>query len=152
MSPETVLRLLEHSIEIRILLIHSVDNDNFRNAIIGGGLPHAVCPDAQSLDGVNHHQSKIPNPQSAQSFANEIEVTRRINDVEFLALPIQVQKRGGNRYLPLLFTDVIIGDGRAVGDAAHPPDDTAAGQHGLAQHGFTRGGMADDGEVTDIRW
>ena len=101
---------------------------------------------------MNHHQSKIPNPQSAQSFANEIEVTRRINDVEFLALPIQVQKRGGNRYLPLLFTDMIIGDGRAVGDAAHPPDDPTAGQHGLAQHGFTGGGMADDGEVSDIRW
>src|SRR5271169_1814201 len=48
---------------------------------------------------------------------------------------------------------MVIRNGTAGGDAAHAINDAGAGQHGFAEHGFSGGSMAHDGEVADFsRW
>ena len=101
---------------------------------------------------MNDHQREIADAQRAQSFADEVEVTWRVNDVELLARPLRVQQRRRNRNLPVLFADVVIRHRRAVGDAAHAVDDAAAREHGLAEHRLAGRGVTDDGEVTDVCW
>ena len=54
--------------------------------------------------------------------------------------------------LALLLADVVIGDGCAVGNAAHAVDDATADQHGLAQHRFAGRRVAEDGEVSNVTW
>jgi hypothetical protein len=144
------LRAFQHRVEIHVLLVERVDDDHFREAVAGGVIPHAVGAHAEAVLRVNDDQREIADAQRAQAFADEIEIAGRVNDVELLARPFRVQQRGGDGNLPLLFADVIIGDGRAVGDAAHAVDDAAAAKHRLAQQGFARRGVADDGEVADF--
>ena len=55
---------------------------------------------------------------------------------------------GGN--LALFLAGMVVGDGGAVGDAAHAADDAAACEHGFAEEGFATGGVADDGDIAQV--
>ena len=55
-----------------------------------------------------------------------------------------------DRDLAVLFALVIIRHGAARGDTAHAIDHAGAGQHGFAEHGFSRRRVAHDCEVTDV--
>ena len=117
--PEMLLRRLQHRVEIHVLLVERVDDDHFREAVAGGVIPHAVGAHAEAVLRVNDDQREIADAQRAQTFADEIQIAGRVNDVELLAHPFGVHQRGGDGNLPVLFADVIIGNGGAVGDAAH---------------------------------
>ena len=147
---EMFLRGFQDGVEIRVFLVRAVDDDHFWDAVIMRVIPDAVGAHAEAVVRVNHHQREIADAQRAQAFADEVEVAGRVNDVEFFARPFQVQQRGGDGDLPLLLADVVIGDGRAVGDPAQAADDAGAAEHGFGQHGFAAGGVADDGEVADF--
>src|SRR5206468_3698486 len=103
-----------------------------------------------AIDGMDHHERKISNAQGPETFANEIEITGSIDDIELLALPLQMKQGGGNGDLALLFADMVIGHCRTLGDSAHAPYGAATSQHGFAEHGFAARGVTDDGKVTDI--
>ena len=139
-------------VEIRIDLVQGIDDQNFRDAEVGRVIPDPFGADADAVLGMDDHQGKIGHTQSAERFADEIQVAGRVNDVELLAHPFGMEQGSLHGNAPLLFADVIIGDRAAIGDPAHAADDAAASQHGLAQHGFTAGSMAGDGEVADIGW
>src|SRR5439155_25136765 len=107
---------------------------------------------AHAVVGVNNHQGKVAHAQRAQTFADEIEITRGVDDVDFLAQPLRMQQGRMDGDFSLLFADVVIGDGRAVGNAAHPVDDATTNQHGLGQHGLAGRRVTEDGEVSDVTW
>src|SRR5260221_14144689 len=46
---------------------------------------------------------------------------------------------------------MIVGDGRAFGDAPHAANSAAAEQHSLTENRLAGRGMSDDGKVADIR-
>jgi len=100
--------------------------------------------------GMDDHQREIAHPQGAQTLADEIQVTRGVDEIEELAAPIGVHERGRDRDLPLLFTDMIIRDRGAFGDPSHAGDDPRAAKHGLAQQCFPGRGMTDEGKIADI--
>ena len=102
------------------------------------------------MAGVHDDEREIPDAQCAQAFTDEIRVAGAVEHVELLAEPLEVHQRRGDGNLPLLFADVIVGHGRAGGDAAHAIDHAGAREHGFAQHGFAGGGVADEGEVADV--
>ena len=140
----------QHLVEIRFLLVERVDDDHFRDAVLRGVFPDRVRAHADAVLRVDDDEREIADAQRAQTFADEIRVARAINDVELLPQPFEVQQRGGDGNLPVLFAVVIIGNRRAGGDAAHAVDDAGAGEHGLAEHGFAGRSVADDGEVADV--
>ena len=140
----------ERLVKIRIDLIQGVDGQNLRDAKVGRVIPDPLGADADAVLGVDDNEGKIGHAQPAQRFADEIQVARRVDHIELLAHPLGMKQGGLHGYVPLLFADMVIGHRGPVGDAAHSPDHAAASQHGLAQHGFAAGSMADDGEVADI--
>ncbi len=91
---EMLLRGLHHRVEIHVLLVERVDDDHFRDAVIGRIIPHAVCADAEAVLRVDDDQREIADAQRAQAFADEIQVAGRVNDIEFLSHPFRVQQRG----------------------------------------------------------
>ncbi len=145
-----LLHLAHHRVEIHVLLVHPVHHDHFRDAVAGRVIPHPVGADADPVLRVNHHQREIADAQRAQPFADEVEITGRINDVELFPHPLRVQQRSGDGNLAVLFADVVIRHRGAVGDAAHAGDDAAAHEHGLAKHRLAGRSVTDDGEVTDV--
>ncbi len=139
-------------VEIRIDFVQGIDDQNLGDAEIRGVIPDPLGADADAVLGMDDDQGKIGHAQRAEGLADEIQVAGGVDDVELLAHPFGVEQGGLDGDVPLLFADVIVGNGAAVGDAAHAADDAAASQHGFAQHGFAAGSMADDGEVADVGW
>ena len=147
---EMFAALRQHFLEVRLLLVHGIDHNHLRDAVLRGVAPDLVGSHAHAVVGVDHDQCEIAHPQRAQALADKIEVTGSVNDVEFLPQPLRVQQGGVDGNLALLLADVVIGDGRTLGDAAHSVDDATAYEHSLAQHRFAGRRVADDGEVSNV--
>ena len=94
MPAKSLLHLAHHGVEIHVLLVHRVHHDHFREAVAGRVVPDPVGADAQAVLRVNHHQRKIADPQRAEPFADEVEISRRVDEVEFFSEPLRVQQRG----------------------------------------------------------
>ena len=150
LRPVVRARVGQHFVEMRVLFVHRVDDDDFRDAAVGRAIPHPLRADADAVLRMHHHEREVRDPQRRERLADEIEITRRVDDVELLAQPLHVQQRSLRGDLALLLADVIIRNRGAIGDAAHAPDDARAREHGLAEHGFAGGGVTDDGEIPKI--
>ena len=142
--------LLEGSVEIGVFFIEAIDDDDLGDAVLGGVFPDLIGADADAVGSIDDDESEVSHPEGAEAFADEIEVTRGIDDIEFLIEPFGMEERGVDGDLPVLFVGVVIGEGGAGGDAAEAVNDAGASEHAFAEHGFAGGGMADDREVADI--
>src|SRR6185436_11999162 len=80
-------RIREHLVEMRVGLVHRIDDDDFWNAAVRRALPHALSPDADAVLRMNHHKREVCDSQRRERLAEKIEVARRINDVELLPEP-----------------------------------------------------------------
>ena len=147
---EMLADLPQNLLEIAFVLVEGIDDDHFRDAVLRRVFPDRVGPDADAVVGVDDHQGEVTDAQRAEAFADEIRVTGAVDHVEFLVEPFEVEERGGHGNLTVLFAVVIIGNGAAGGDGAHPVDDAGAGKHGFAEHGFSRGGVSHDCEVSNL--
>ena len=128
-----------------------VYDDNFRYAAFGGVIPNAFGTYADAVLRVNDDKRNVRYAQRRERLAHEIEVARRIHDVEFFLHPRRVEQRGLRRDLPLPFAYVVVRDGRAVGDTPHAADSAATGQHGLAEQRLAGRCVPDNGKVADVR-
>jgi hypothetical protein len=90
---------------------------------LGGVFPDLVGADADAVEGVDDDEGEVADAQGAEAFADEIEVTRGIDDVELLVEPFGMEEGGVDGDLAVFFVGVIIGEGGAGGDAAEAVDD-----------------------------
>ena len=119
-------------LEVRLFLVHRVNHNHLRDAVLRGVTPTLIGSDAHAVVNMDHHQSEVAHAQCPQTFADEVKIARRVDDVELLPQPFCVEQGCVHGDLALLLAYVVIRDGRAVGDATHPVNDAAAHQHGLA--------------------
>ena len=77
-------------LEVRFLFIEPVEDDHLRNAVLGGVFPNRLGADPDAVIGMDDDQREIAHSQGPQALADEIGVTRAIQDIEFLAQPLQV--------------------------------------------------------------
>ena len=118
-------RVGQHFVEVRVLFVHRVDDDDLRDAAVGRAIPHPLRADADAVLRVHHHEREVRHAQRRERFADEVEITRRVEDVELLAQPLAMQQRSLRGNLVLLLADVIIRNRGAFRDAAHAPDHAA---------------------------
>ena len=85
-------RLTQHGVKIHVLLVHGIDHNHLRDAVMRRVIPHPLRAHAEAVLGVNDHQREIADAQRAQPLADEIEIARRVDDVELLPRPFRVQQ------------------------------------------------------------
>src|SRR5208282_249983 len=90
-------------IKLCVLLIDGVYDDDFRYAAFGGVIPNAFGAYADAVLRVNDDKRNVRYAQRRERLAHEVEVARRIHDVEFFLHPRRVEQRGLRRDLPLPF-------------------------------------------------
>ena len=147
---EVLAKLRQRLVKIRLLFVERIHDDDLRDAVRDRAFPDRVGADTRPVVGVHHHHRQVAHAQRPHRFADEIHVARAIQDVELLALPIQVHERGGDGDLPVLLALVVVRDGGAGGDGPHAVDHAGTSQHGLTEHGFPARSVAYDGEVTNV--
>ncbi|MPM97761.1 hypothetical protein SDC9_144938 [bioreactor metagenome] len=95
-----------------------------------GAHAHAV------LGGADNHRS-VGHPQSGRDLAGEIEIARRIQDVDFAAVIFNRSNRQRDGNLALDFLRVVITNGIAIRTSAQ-----AVNAAGEIKHGFGQGGLS----------
>jgi hypothetical protein len=99
---------------------------------------------------VDHHEREIRHAHCRKRFADEVEIARRVEDVQFPAHPRAMQQRSLRGNLALLFADVTIRNGGALRDVAHAPDHARAGEHRLAQRRLPARRVTHDGKIPKV--
>ena len=116
----------------------------------------AQCADLKQLDGlglnalggVNDHNGAVSRHQGTVGILTEVLVARGVQNVDALALIIELQDRGGDRDTALLFNIHPVGY-RVLGallalDGAGRLDGPTVEQELFGQCGFTGVGVRDD--------
>ena len=143
-------RVGQHFVEVRVLFVHCVDHDHFRDAAFRRAIPHPLRAHADAVLRVHHHEREIRHAHRRERLADEVEITRRVEDVQLLAHPRAMQQRSLCGNLVLLFADVIIRNGGALRDVAHAPDDARAREHRLAERCLAGRRVTHDGKIPKI--
>ena len=134
---EALFHHLHRHEEIGSDLVHLVDEDHARHAVFVGLTPDGFGLRLDALIGVEQGDGAVEHAQGALDFDGEIDVARRVDDVDALVVPI-----GGGR-------------GRSDGDAAlllllHPVHGGSAVMHlaelvalaGIVEDALGRRGLA----------
>src|SRR5262249_53856092 len=74
----------------------------------------------------------------------------RVEQVDALALVVEVQDAGVDGEVALLLLVVVVGDAAAVVHAAAPVHGAALEQQAVRQRGLARGAVAGQGDVADV--
>ena len=151
LGAEPLADLLEQEVVIDILFVERIDDDDLRDAELRRIVPHHLRANPDSVPGVDHDDREVDHPEGIECLAAEIEISRGVDGIQPAVLPLQAERRGVDRYLPLLLAHMIIGHRRSLHNAAHAVDDATAHEHGFRQHGLAGGRMTDDREVANVR-
>jgi hypothetical protein len=73
-----------------------------------------------TMDSIEHHHTAVQHPQAALHFGGEIDMSRRIDDVNAMVPPEGSDRRRGYRDASLTFLFHPIGDGSAIIDRSDP--------------------------------
>ena len=129
--------LRQRLLEVRADAVHLVDEADARHAVLVGLAPHRLGLRLDTRHGVEHRDRAIEHAQRALDFNGEVDVARRVDDVDAVLFPETGRRRGGDGDAALLLLLHPVHDGRAfmhftdlVGDAGVEQD--AFGRRGLA--------------------
>ena len=100
LGAETRLDVVQALEEVGADLVHLVGEDDARHLVLVALAPHRLGLRLDALVGIEHAHRAVEHPQRALDLDGEVDVARRVDDVEALVVP----ERGGR--------------GRGDGDAA----------------------------------
>jgi hypothetical protein len=165
---EGLVQILLGDLELEKSTINLVDDNNWLNALTKSLAEHSLGLDAHTLNGVDDDESTISDTESSGDLRREINVTRRIDQVdqEICALGLlandvleilwvgkfTVQRDGGglDGNTTLLLIGTGIGSTSITGLGGG--DDTGLGEEGVGKGGLSVIDVSNDGHVTDVGW
>src|SRR5437016_5041551 len=148
---EPLLDLRIHALEVGVLLVHQGDEEQPRDAARFAVVPHLLGAHFYAAGGGEHHHRAVGGVHARQRLAREIEVPRRVDEVELGVEPLGHGEREGDRVFALDFVGGVIGEG---GSVFHGPVTLAGTGHereGIDEGGLTARAVADDRDVADLR-
>ena len=140
----------QRGIKTHMLLVEAVHRHEMRHPGFARPFPHPGGAHFHTIGGIHSHQRGVAHAQRAQRLGQEIEITRRVDEVQLLVGMLHAERGGVDGYLPFLFGVVIVADCRAGLNAAQPVDGAGRRFNALGQHRLARRSMAHDCEITDV--
>ena len=140
---------LDRRVEIGTGPVQLVDEGDPRHAVPIRLPPHRFALRLDTRHGVEHRDRAVEHPKRTLDFVGEVDVPRRVDQVDPVAVPAAAHGRGEDGDPAVALLGVEVGDGRAVVDLA-----TLVGGPGDIQDPFGDGGLAgvdvgEDAQVAD---
>ena len=88
--------------------------------------------------------------QGAQGVADEVGVAGRVDQVDLLALPLEVEQVAVDGEVPAFLLVVDVGDAGPVVDRASPVGGAGGEEQGVGKAGLARRPMSGQGNVADV--
>ena len=132
---------------VSVQLVYSYDH----RQLLGLGPAHeALGADFHALLGVDYQDAALAHAESRISTADEIVGTGGVDDVDFAACELCVERSRINGTLVDFLKLVAVGQGVLVFDGAHSGDNFALEEHGLRKSGLAGLGSAEQNYVADL--
>ena len=148
--PEPLGQLAEHSIKSRSDPVHFVDEADSRDVVLVRLTPHGLTLSLDPFDSAEHHDATIEDSQAAFDLGGEIDMSRRVDDVDRVSLPLARNGRRVNRDPPLGLLAVEVGDGRAVIDVPHAMGHARIKQDAFGGRRLPGINVSDDADVANL--
>ena len=134
---EAFLQAAQRVEEVRVFLVQEIDHHHAGQAVLVRILPGALRLHLDAFDGLDHDGHVVRNPHRAVHFAGEIGITRGVENMEVVVVPLAVEGRQvhGNAVFDLFLA--VVRHRVAVVHAAQP-----GRRAGVEEHGFRQGGLA----------
>ena len=134
---ELLLQSRERAEEVGAGAVELVDENNARDVIAIGQAPVGLRLGLHAGHALNDEDGAVQHAQAAVHLDVEVDVARRINDIDPGIMPFARDGGGGDGDPPLALLLHVIGRGVAV---VHLPD--PVGHAGVVQDPLGRGGLA----------
>src|SRR5258708_101257 len=133
--------------EVRADAVHLIYKADPRNAVLVGLAPHRLRLRLHARDSVEYGDRAVEHAQAALHFGREIDVARRIDDVDGDVAPFASCSGGGDGNAALLLLLHPVHDGGAFVDLTD-----LVGTPGVIEDAFSRSGLAgiDVGHDADV--
>src|SRR5262249_46208725 len=147
---EALLDHLHRNEEIGADLVHLVDEDHTRHAVFVGLTPYRLGLRLHALVGVEQSHRTVEHAQATLNFDGEVDVARRVDDVDALAVPEGRGRGAGDGDAALLLLLHPIHGGGALVHLAHLVAFTGVVEDPLGGRGFTGVDMRHNPDVAVI--
>jgi hypothetical protein len=146
---EVRLDVLEHALEIGVLLVHEGDEQHPGKVELVADLPDLLGADLDAAGAAEHDHGGVGRMEGGDDLAEVVEVARGVDKVDLGIEPLGVAEGEVDRVLALDFVGRVVGEGGAVLDAAVAP--AASGHPGerVDQGRLTTRAMADERHISD---
>ena len=118
-SPETVAHRLDGLVEVGADAVHLVDVGDPRDLVLVGLSPDGLGLRLDSGDRVEKGDGAVEDAQRALDLDGEVDMARRVDDVDAMLLPLAGGRGGGDRDAALLLLLHPVHDRAALVDLAH---------------------------------
>ena len=147
MRAEPVLHRLARRVEVGAGAVHLVDVGDAGNAVLVGLAPDRLGLRLYAGDRVEQRDRAVEHAQRALHLDGEVDVARRVDDVDAVVLPLAGGRGRGDRDAALLLLLHPVHDGSALVDLAH-----LVGATGVVEDALGRGGLPgiDVGHDADV--
>ena len=122
--------------EVDVVGVELVDDEHAGQAALAGLVEHAARVDLDAVGGGDDDDRGLDGVQRAQGLADEVGLAGRVEQVDVLALVLEVQDAGVDRELVFVLLVVEVGDAGAVVDAAAAVDGLGLEEQGVGQRGL----------------
>lgn len=140
---------LDRGVEVGTGAVQLVDEGDPRHPVPVGPPPHRLALRLYAGHGVEHRDRTVEDPQRALHLVGEVDMARRVDQVDPVAVPGAAHGRGEDGDPTIALLGVEVGDGGAVVDLT-----TLVGGPGEVQDPLGDGGLAgvdvgEDAQVAD---
>ena len=121
-ASRTVLDRLDGLVEVGPDPVHLVNEADARDAVAVGLAPDGLGLGLDAAHRIEHRDRAVEHAQRALDLRREVDVARRVDDVDREAVPIARRGRGLDRDPALLLLLEVVHRGRAIVDLPGPVD------------------------------
>ena len=150
MAPRRSYDRLHGEVEVRAELVHLVDEADARDVVGVGLAPHRLRLRLHALLAVEDGDGAVQDAQGALDLDREVDVTRRVDDVDLVVFPEAGRRGGRDRDAALLLLLHPVHRGRAVVDLTDLVVDAGVEQDALGRGGLARVDVGHDPDVADL--
>ena len=143
--------LVEGALEVRADAVHLVDEADARDAVLVGLAPDGLGLRLDAGDRVEHRDRAVEHAQRALDFGREVDVARRVDDVDAVIAPETGRRGRRDRDAALLLLLHPVHDGGAFVDFADLVRDPGVEQDPLRRRRLTGIDVRHDADVARLR-
>ena len=143
--------LVERPLEVRPDAVHLVDETDARHAIFVGLPPDGLRLRLDARHRIEHRDSAVEHAKRPLDFRREINMARRIDDIDPVIAPETRRRRGRDRDAALLFLLHPVHHGSPLVDLTELVGDAGVEEDALGRRGLAGIDVRHDADVARFR-